>query len=75
MAAAATRVFLKYPILDGDLVLDVTEVATTIATDTGGAAITTIGARLQLLTLARDSVTVYVAADNIAGMHVLPLVQ
>lgn len=73
--AAATRVFLKYPIMDGDLSIDVNESVATILAFTGGATIATIGARLQILTESRLGTSVYVAADNIAGLHVLPLVQ
>lgn len=68
MATAIMRLYLKYPVA-GSTVLDVTDTQVTVLGDTGGAAVTTIGARVQLFTRARDSKSVWVAADNIAGIE------
>lgn len=75
MAVAATRLFLKYPVYDGDTQMDVVETVSAINALTGGAANTNIGTRMIVPTLARDNVAISIAADNIAGMHALPRVQ
>lgn len=71
MANAITRIYLKYPIRDNDNVLDVTDLVTTIDALTGGAANTTIAARMISVTNARDNKIVKIAADNIAGYEVI----
>lgn len=67
MAAAVTRIYLKYPVRDNDTILDVTDTTGTIDALTGGAANTTISARMIQVTEARQNKTIKIAADNIAG--------
>lgn len=72
MAAAVTRIYLRYPVgADNDQILDVTDAVATIDALTGGAAVTTIAARMISVTRARDSKTVKVAADNITGYEAI----
>lgn len=68
MATAVTRIYLRYPMAGSDF-LDVTDTQAAVLAFTGGAASTTVGARLQVVTRARDSKAVYVAVDNIVGLE------
>lgn len=70
MAATVTRIYLKYPVRDNDTILDVTDTVGTIDALTGGAANTTIGARMISVTEARQNKAIKIAADNIAGYEV-----
>lgn len=71
MAAAVTRIYLKVPIRDNDLSIDVTDAVATIDGLTGGAANTNIGTRMISVTEARLNKAVKIAADNIAGYEVI----
>jgi hypothetical protein len=60
------RVFFKVPVF-GTTSMDVSETVSAIDAFTGGAAVTTVGARMVTLTRASDATAHKVAADNIAG--------